>query len=406
MIVEDRWGCPITVTAPDDVRAVEEVMDSYFRLRANLPKTMETEREGRRTAFGRIVEANLLLLSTKPDLWERARATHHELAPQRGELTRREQHHLEALGAWLVGDLATTLGCWEQALDAHPTDVMALRLSHFMAFNRGELEWLHEAVATRLDAWRGVPGASLLLGMQSFAAEELGRYERAEQLGREAVDVNAEDLWAIHAVAHVLEMQDRREEGVAWVDTHAEELRAGGSFARHVWWHQALYRSDLGHHDQVLDLYDTAVRPMATDEGLDLSNAISLLLREEMAGVDVGHRWLSIGPACRTRRGHHVHVFNDVHAVAGLARAGEPGEARAHLVSMRSWADERSDESADLLGDVGLAVGRAVLAHCEHRWAEVVEHLEPVNEQIWRIGGSHAQRDLFTRIFDHASSQK
>ena len=43
---------------------------------------------------------------------------------------------------------------------------------------------------------------------------------------------------------------------------------------------------------------------------------------------------------------------------------------------------------------VGLAVGYAIVAMAAGRPAEAVERLMPVRSKAYRIGGSHAQRDL------------
>ena len=48
--------------------------------------------------------------------------------------------------------------------------------------------------------------------MQSFGLEESGEYPEAETFGRRAVEINSEDVWAAHAVTHVMQMQSRFDE--------------------------------------------------------------------------------------------------------------------------------------------------------------------------------------------------
>ena len=61
-----------------------------------------------------------------------------------------------------------------------------------------------------------LPAWGTMLGCHCFALEECDRHAEAEPHGRAAVALNPADLWSTHAVAHVLEMQGRQEEGIAW----------------------------------------------------------------------------------------------------------------------------------------------------------------------------------------------
>ena len=77
--------------------------------------------------------------------------------------------------------------------------------------------------------------------------------------GRRAVGLEPRDGWAWHAVAHVMEMQDRRRDGVAWLEPSAETWSDGSFFAIHNWWHLALFHLDLDEIDEVLKLVDARI---------------------------------------------------------------------------------------------------------------------------------------------------
>jgi hypothetical protein len=115
-----------------------------------------------------------------------------------------------ALWAWSGGDLLTAGAHWEAILLDYPTDILALRLQHFATFWTGNSVALRDGMARALPAWdERTPGYSYVLGMYAFGLEEAGEYAMAEARGKHAVELNPDDLWAIHAVAHVLEMQGR-----------------------------------------------------------------------------------------------------------------------------------------------------------------------------------------------------
>ena len=63
----------------------------------------------------------------------------------------------------------------------------------------------------------------------------------------------------------------------------------------HNWWHLALFLIDLDRGDEALALYDARVGRV---EGFseDQINAVSLLARLELRGVDVGDRWADVAP--------------------------------------------------------------------------------------------------------------
>ncbi|MEL7157764.1 MAG: tetratricopeptide repeat protein, partial [Actinomycetota bacterium] len=237
-------------------------------------------------------------------------------------------------------------------------------------------------------------------GMEAFAREETGHYDQAEALGRRGVERDPTDLWAIHAVAHVLEMQQRRAEGVDWLDQNRPVL-TGGGFAGHLWWHQAIQLWALGRCDEALALFDDAVYPGDSSEGLDLTNATSLLARLEASDVEVGDRWSRLSEGATARLGRHSHPFNDSHHILALTRAGQDAQARELLAGMRAWSAGDHD-AAEVLRHVGVAAGEGMLAYGSGRWSDAADHLASVADEWWRLGGSKAQRFFYATVLGDA----
>jgi tetratricopeptide (TPR) repeat protein len=92
-----------------------------------------------------------------------------------------------------------------------------------------------------------------------------------------------------------------------------------------------------------------------------------------------------------------VLVFNDAHIamVAGGLR-DKPALARLDR-SISRYVAERKGTNRDITAAVGHAAVRALAAFAQGDHAETIDLLLPVRYEIWRIGGSHAQRDLFTQ---------
>jgi hypothetical protein len=63
------------------------------------------------------------------------------------------------------------------------------------------------------------------------------------------------------SVAHVMEMTERREDGLGWMPAREALLSTPGHLNQvHIWWHKALFHLELGRFDAALALYDVPMR--------------------------------------------------------------------------------------------------------------------------------------------------
>ena len=60
--------------------------------------------------------------------------------------TARERAHVEALDAWIAGNIEHTLTIWDDIVTEHPLDVVAFRLAHFNNFWLGRPEAMRASV--------------------------------------------------------------------------------------------------------------------------------------------------------------------------------------------------------------------------------------------------------------------
>jgi tetratricopeptide (TPR) repeat protein len=304
---------------------------------------------------------------------------------------------VRALAALVQGERQRACRVWEEILSAHPRDLLALRRVHLESFWLGSQRRMCDLVLRALPAWdEAPPHFGDVLGMAAFVHEELGDYATAERVGRRAVAINPEDMWSIHAVAHVMEMQGRHAEGLAWLDVAPDRWADRAAMRNHLWWHKALFHFERGELDAALDLYDGTVDPGPDLFYIDVQNCASLLARIELLGGDVGGRWASLAERAAAWAEDHQMAFTDVHTIVPLARTDRP-EAAAHLASLEALA-AGSGETARRLRDHVLPVCHAVAAFYAGDFRRTIELLWPLKDDLVPLGGSHAQRDLFHLI--------
>jgi hypothetical protein len=352
-------------------------------------------------AMGHLLHAYLHLLGTEPDGIGVARESHRHARAL--PMTERERAHLTAVGHLVRGRWADAGRTLEDLSIDHPLDALALQVGHQIDFFRGDSRMLHDRIARALPHW-GVhtTGFHAVLGMMAFGLEETGQYGRAEALGRRCVDMQPRDGWGQHAVAHVLETQGRRNEGIEWMRGNASAWSENSFLATHNWWHLALYHLDLDQIDEVLALLDGPICGTASSVVLDMLDASSLLWRLHLRDVDVGNRWQALADRWAPLATAANYAFNDMHAMMAFAAAGRTASAQA-LLDAQNAATERDDDNAGFTLDVGQAATRAIKAFADGRFEQVVQLLRPVRHEAHRFGGSHAQRDVIERTLIEAA---
>ena len=131
------------------------------------------------------------------------------------------RRHADAARAWLDGDPALAAERYGAIAIDRPHDVLALATAHALDFRLGRQRMLRDRLALALPAWNAaMPDYASVLAMYAFGLEENGEYRRAEKLARRALAIDPRHPGAIHALAHVMEMEGRAREGLAFLDEH------------------------------------------------------------------------------------------------------------------------------------------------------------------------------------------
>lgn len=402
MILQDSAGLEVSGSTPT---ALEHLESALHQLRcligdpvASVTAALEASPE---MAMGHLLHAYLHLLGTEPAGIGVARESHRRALDL--PMTEREQRHLAAVGHLVRGHWADAGRTLEDLSIDHPLDALALQVGHQIDFFRGDSRMLHDRIARAMPHWDGsATGFHAVLGMMAFGLEETGRFHRAEALGRRCVAIQPLDGWGQHAVAHVLEMQGRRTEGIEWMRGNVSAWSENSFFAVHNWWHLALYHLDLDQIDDVLALVDGPICGAASGVVLDMVDASSLLWRLHLRGIDVGDRWQALADRWAPLSTAANYAFNDMHAMMAFVAAGRTADTHV-LLDAQKDATERDDDNAGFTFEVGQAATRAIKAFGEGRYEQVVQLLRPVRHVAHRFGGSHAQRDVIERTLIEAA---
>jgi phosphoribosyl-ATP pyrophosphohydrolase len=345
--------------------------------------------------LGHLLRAEILALSTERAAQGALGKSVEAAEALAASANERERGHLKAVRAWLDGDYQGTADLLGRVLVDHPRDLLALQIAHIDDFFVGDAGNLRDRVARVLPEWdEGVPGYGFVLGCHAFGLEEMGDYAAAERAARRALALNPKDCWAVHAGAHVFEMQARHDEGIAWLEGRQPDWAPGNFFAIHNWWHLALYYLDLGATAKVLALYDGPIRAGRSKVALDMLDAAALLWRLHLLDVPLGARWEELAELYAPQAEDAYYAFNDMHAMMCFAATGRTAEANALLAAQERLAREGGGTNAMMTREVGLPVCRALLAFGLGDYASAVELLLPVRYRANRFGGSHAQRDV------------
>jgi uncharacterized protein (DUF302 family)/tetratricopeptide (TPR) repeat protein len=316
----------------------------------------------------------------------------------------RESLYVEALGAWVAGDWLHAARALGEAMRRHPHDGLAIKLGHGMRFMLGDAAGMRAELEWALPRWSAaVPTFGYILGCHAFALEETGDYAEAEATGRKAVEMQPRDAWGLHAVAHVMEMQGRPAEGLAWFDAHGAEHAHCNNFDYHIWWHRALFELELDRPEAALALYDARIRPERTDDFRDVANGASMLWRLEHAGLDVGDRWQELADTAAGHRDDHALVFADAHYALSLVGAGRLDEADALIASARAASAGSETTQGARLATLGLPLLTAIRQAGAGDTAAAVDRLTPALGDLPQLGGSHAQRDVFLQLYTEAA---
>ncbi|KAM9292903.1 tetratricopeptide repeat protein 38 isoform 2-T2 [Morus bassanus] len=282
-------------------------------------------------------------------------------------LTEREKLHVSALDMFASGQLPKACDLWEQILQSHPTDLLALKFAQDTYFYLGYHIQMRDSVARVYPFWTpDIPLSSYVKGYYSFGLVETNLFDRAEELAREDSDM----------------------------------------LACHNYWHWALYFIEKGEYEAALTIYDNHIAPQCLSSGsmLDIVDNCSMLYRLHLEGVKLGDRWNNVLELTKKHTKDHILLFNDVHILMSSLGAKDHKTTDELLTTLQELVKGPcEDHELSLAPSLGLPLCQAFVEFENGNCDKAVDLLYPIRYQLIQLGGSNAQRDVFSQLLIHAA---
>ena len=392
---KDLWDLTLSteseVAGEQYVLAVEKLLSANVGAEEALGRALAADPD---FALAHAARARALQLRGAMPEARAATARAVELAPS---ATRRERGHVEALALNVEPDMPRTLAHVLEHLREFPRDGLVLSLTSgifgLIGFsgrrdrNEVQLDLLEGLAVSYGDDWwfRNVHG---------FACTEANRRTKGRRLIERALALNPRNGHAAHGLAHVCYEGNASDEGAGFLRPWLADYDRAAQLHCHLYWHLALFELALGRSENAWTLYDDYIRP-ANSYGsplITLSDSVSLLWRCRLWDKERGTvAWGELREFAMRSFPAPSLAFADAHAVMALAAYGDRAGAEARIDELRRQERGGRQPAGRAAGDVADAM--AAFARGDHD--AVVRLLEPLLNELVRVGGSHAQRDVF-----------
>jgi tetratricopeptide (TPR) repeat protein len=400
MVLSDSYGLPITTRSHEALHWYDQGIRGLLGFRKDTADcflkalAVDPSLHMARSALG-----VAYFLEESEEMVAKARDCFTQACQDTAALTDRERDVVETLHAWGQGKGREAVDRMQTAIQTRPREIGLIQRLYFVYFMQGAADKMRDLSASVLHAYDNDP---YILGMYSFALEETRDFARALELGQQARALSPDDVWSLHALAHVYYETGAFAAGTRLISEGLRGCDEVGFFRTHIVWHLALFLWEQGRYQQTLALYHEQFTDPAALTPPNFVDAVTLLWRLNLTRCDTPAEWQALRPSLDTLRHTPTYLFNQMHVALGLTGARHFEWALAYLEDLRTRV---RPERPGVLGEVGVPLVEGLIAYAKGDYATTVERLSPLTDRIVNIGGSHAQREIFTDILVDACLQ-
>ncbi|MFJ6485701.1 MULTISPECIES: hypothetical protein [unclassified Streptomyces] len=386
-VLTDSRGVPHLVERPSDMEFVESAIIQLVSMKLDHDRCRPSARSTPPVAVQLVLAVDLLCSMERPAVMEAA--TICASLAETGPTEARTRAMLSAIEFWTAGDLVAARNGFQTIVDAHPGDAVSIFTVHALDFYLGDAPHMLASIAETVPAFAADdPVIGYLHGLHGFALEENGLIDTAIERSRLALELNPDDVYAMHAMVHCLYETGRHEEGARYIQEYMRGRDGSTPMRIHIWWHYALFELYADNIQDVLACYRIGIRRKTSLRSAEDLDAVTLLWRLALVkpSLDLSAYWQSLFQDWKPYLEENWYLFNDFHAYITYCQVGEYGRADSLLEAVRARGKEVPEEMVDIfLGFRSFTTGD---------YADAAARLARSFQRSFPMGGSNAQRDV------------
>jgi pentatricopeptide repeat protein len=400
---KDRYGLPIstssTTAASHLVDGIDLLLESRYGALQKFEQALEAD-DG--FALAHIGLAYLYMVGGDVVAARDSATKAQSLA---SGITLREQQQIEAITRWTAGKGPDSLALINEHLAEFPRDMLMVRVAQRLfvlgcsTVGAGVANYPREHFALMNDLAPKYGDDWAFQSQYSFAHHEVGLLDVALKMAEQSLEQRPTNAVASHSVAHVYFERSDASSGAKFLADWLPGFDDRAPYHVHLSWHLALFELGMGRYQRALQVYDETIRPSVVAKSpMSLNDSASLMWRLQMYGSGalpsfMKELCIQAAPAAE-RPGP---AFRDSHAALAFAFASD-GRSLGRMMDGLQTVADKGDA---LAGEVTLPLVRGITAFMNQDYDEAVRLMEPLfgldapYDQLSRIGGSHAQREVF-----------
>ena len=396
MEVTDRFDLPITsasAEAVDDyVTGVDLLLSANTGAEQRLARAIAHDPD---FALAHIANARLLQLRAR---MPEARAAAVRAEALRDRVSLREKGHIDAIALAIRGFATEALALVRSHAAVYPRDALPLSLAlgvfGLLGFS-GRVDH-HEAQLALLEELAPSWGGDWwFLGYLGWAYIETGAVEVGTRLVERSLTGNPRNAHAAHQRVHGFFESGDAAGGAAFLEAWLPDYDRAGQLHCHLSWHLALFELARGNSERARAIYLDSIRPSVAQSApmLSLADSASFLWRWWLYGITppLEQEWDEVAAHARRHFPRASLAFADLHAGLAETAIRDTEGVQTRIAGLYRLVEEARLPPGEVVP--ALCAGAAALARGDD--AEAARMLEAAVADLARIGGSHAQREVF-----------